>query len=736
MNFDGYFKFTSYAVIACGALALLVSGGISAVIAVIFAVAMIVAWQFEGTKRQFSERFGLVLIVLALPFYYLDWQYQAAMLVRERAGAATLAHLILGLSVIKLFQIKNDRDWVFLYLISFFEVLLAAGLSISPLFLGTLILYLLFAVCTIIAFEIRKASRPVKILEPEENKAKKPNLSWRLPVAALMILLAISLLAVPSFFMMPRVGGAGFSGGGGGGLSGFVGFSDKVELGAIGRLQQNNEVVMRIRVEGEELALRQDLRWRGVALDNFDNHNWNNTFKKSERKTETTDGAGLFKFGTVVKSEDLTVQTVYLEPIDTTALFGAPRIVAVQGNFPLLQHDANESVTLPRNSERVVYKVFSDTAPPDAKILRADNKPYREFDQIYLQLPPIDQRIPTLAKEIVEKAGAKNRYDAARALENYLQTQYGYTLDLRAGGDEPLADFLFDKREGHCEYFATALAVMLRTQGIATRIVNGFQTGEYNDAAGAFIVTQKEAHSWVEVYFPDTGVWVTFDPTPPAGRNLSAQENAAGNIITTRINKYIEALNMFWLQYVVAYDNQEQRSLARVVRDTLTSNQTRAGNFWQRWRESARDWWESLNGARGAAASSQTILQTILAILLIVGISLLLWLAGKRIARSQIRRWFSFGRKTDAGQIIQFYERMTKVLAKQNLLREPAQTPLEFALAVGAGEALQITQAYNRVRFGEHRLTSQEAKEIEVWLENLERKSTETRQKPGLQPIK
>ncbi len=729
MNFDGYFKFTSYAVIACGALALLVSGGISAAIAFIFAVAMIVAWRFEGTKWQFSERFGLVLIVLALPFYYLDWQYQAAMLARERAGAATLAHLILGLSVIKLFQIKNDRDWVFLYLISFFEVLLAAGLSISPLFLGTLILYLLFAVCTIIAFEIRKASRHVKILEAKEVEAKKPSLSWRLPITATMILLAICLLAVPAFFMMPRVGGAGFSGGGGGGLSGFVGFSDSVRLGAIGKLQQNNEVVMRVRIEADDAASRRDLRWRGVALDNFDNRSWSNTFKKSERKTETTDSSGLFKFGTVGKSEDLTVQTVYLEPIDTTALFGAPRIVAVQGSFPILQRDDNESLTLPRNSERVVYKVFSDTAPPDAKDLRADDKPYQAFDQIYLQLPPIDGRISSLAKEIVEKAHAKNRYDAARAVENYLQTQYGYTLELKASGDEPLADFLFNIREGHCEYFATAMAVMLRTQGIATRVVNGFQTGEYNDAAGAFIVTQKEAHSWVEVYFPETGSWITFDPTPAAGKNLSAQETAAGNIIAARINKYIEALNMFWLQYVVAYDNQEQRSLARAVRETISSNQTRAGNFWQIWRERVKDWWESLNGARGAAASSQTILQTILAILLVAGILVLFRLAGRRISRSQIWRWFKLGRKTDARQIIEFYERMTKVLAKQNLRREPAQTPLEFALAVGASEALQITQAYNRVRFGEESLTFQEVKEIEVWLENLERKPAEAKQK-------
>lgn len=720
MNFDGYFRLTSYAVVACGALALLATGGISAIIAVVFTFIMIAAWRLENTKWQISERFGLVLIVLALPLYYLDWQYQAAILTRERAGAATLAHLILGLSVIKLFQIKNDRDWVFLYLISFFEILLAAGLSISPLFLGTLFLYLLFAVCTIIAFEIRKAKRFVKILERETDNSPKTRLSWRLPVVAAVILLAISLLAAPTFFMMPRVGGAGFSGGsGGGGLSGFIGFSDSVRLGAIGRLQQNSQVVMRVRVEAASGALLSDLRWRGAALDFFDNQGWRNSFK-AERKTIVKDEFGFFQVGEKARQQaDLIAQTIYLEPVDTQALFGAGRIIAVQGNFSQLQRDVNEGVTLPRSFERVAYKVFSDAAQPDPRILRADKKAYQTFDEFYLQLPQIDPRIAVLATEITEQAAAKNRYDTARAIETYLQTQLGYTLDLKAGGEEPLADFLFNVREGHCEYFATAMAVMLRTRGIATRVVNGFQAGEYNDAAGAFIVTQKEAHSWVEVYFPESDSWVTFDPTPAAGKNLSEQA-AAGNFVAAQFNKYLEALNVFWLQYVVAYDNQEQRNLARAVRESLSGNQTRAAHFWQIWQAQIKDWWENLSGARGAAASWQTIGKTVLGIFIFAGTVILLWLVGRRVAWRQLWQSLRFNRTNEVNRVVEFYERMLTALAKKGLRRAPAQTPLEFALTVGAGEALQITEAYNRVRFGDVNLSGEESKEIESWLQNLE----------------
>src|SRR5207253_10487826 len=181
----------------------------------------------------------------------------------------------------------------------------------------------------------------------------------------------------------------------------------------------------------------------------------------------------------------------------------------------------------------------------------------------YLELPPnLDPRIRPLAGNLVKLAGANNRYDAARVIEAYLRDNYGYSLDLKAGGPDPLSDFLFDVRKGHCEYFATAMAVMLRTQGIASRVVNGFLPGEYNEAAGAFTVRQSDAHSWVEVYFPETNSWVTFDPTPAAGRM-----EPEGSGLAAQLGKYAEALELMWFQYVVGYDKQEQRSLATSFHD-------------------------------------------------------------------------------------------------------------------------------------------------------------------------
>src|SRR5688500_7238851 len=139
MKFSTYFQVFSYAMIAVAMLALVLAGGLSYGLALAFLVVMIVSWNLEGTRWQMPERFGLAIVLLSIPLFYVDWQYQKSIgEPAERLGVTALAHLIVFLSAVKLVQVKKDRDWVFLYLISFFEVLLAAGLSFSPVFLLTL----------------------------------------------------------------------------------------------------------------------------------------------------------------------------------------------------------------------------------------------------------------------------------------------------------------------------------------------------------------------------------------------------------------------------------------------------------------------------------------------------------------------------------------------------------------------------------------------------------------------
>lgn len=740
VTFSTYFRISSYAMVGAGALALAVSGGMGAMLAAAFASVMLIAWGLEGTRWQLPERVGLVIVLLSLPLFYLDWRYQTATGdAREKVGVSALAHLILFLSAVKLLQIKADRDWVFLYLISFFEVLLAAGLTLSPLFLATLGLYTLCALSTIISFEIRKARRRVRITETRllvapdstlirrlrKGRGRRQNIeARRLPLVAFVLLVLIFTLAMPLFLIAPRYGSSALARTGSG-LSGFVGFSDTVNLGDIGRLQQSDRVVMRVRVEDAQAERNRSLRWRGVALDEFSGRGWRRSRGRSSYE-QTNSERNFFQLGTIDSLHRITTQTFFMEPVDTPVLFAAPRAVALQGRFPYVRRDTEGSLsTRPHDLERITYKAYSDTTEPEPEALRADLEPYpQEYPRgsrlsfmRYLQLPgSLDPRIAQLAREWIVRGGARNRYDAARVIEERLQSDFGYTLDLKAGGPDPLADFLFRVREGHCEYFSTAMAVMLRTQGVAARVVNGFQTGEYNSAADAYTVSQRDAHSWVEVYFPETDTWMTFDPTPPAGR--SPQERTG---LTASLSKYAEALELMWIQYVVGYDKQEQRSLATTLRNRLYAFRRTLSDGVDGLTASAAELWRTLTGQNGAQRSWMGGASSALLLLpLFLFVALLSLLVG-RVRRLGLWRALRFWRRqTEGRSVIEFYERMTAALASRGLQRAADETPLEFATSTGMAEAMKITRAYNRVRYGEQNLSATEAAEIERWLASLE----------------
>ena len=715
MSFEAYFRAFSYGMIGVAMLALVFAGGLNVGLALLFAGLMVVAWKCEGTKWQLSERAGLVIVLLSIPLFFLDWQYQKAIGEPvERLGVNALAHLIVFLSAIKLLQIKKDRDWVFLYLISFFEVLLAAGLSFSPVFLGTLSLYLLCGLSAVTAFEIQKARRAVAITEtrllvpPDSRMFSKNGVrrAWpwrnseasRLPFIALVLLIFIFVLALPLFLVAPRSGAAALTRGGGG-LSHFIGFSENVTLGEIGNLKQDNGTVMRIRLDSS--AAGRDLRWRGVALDEFTGRGWKKSIevRRSEKRIE---GPGFFQLGTTEALHHLTAQTVFLEPLETPVLFAVSRAVAIQGDFPFVRVDEGGSIQSRRHEfDRLIYKALSDTTEPPVEALRSDIRAYPTAYQRYLQLPAtLDLRISDLAHAMIVSAHARNRYDAAKAIESQLQTVYGYSMQMKAGGADPLADFLFNVKSGHCEYFSTAMAVMLRTHGIASRVVNGFLPGEYNEAAGAYTVRQSDAHSWVEVYFPETRSWVTFDPTPAAGRTEPVRTGLAG-----QIGKYAEALELIWFQYVVGYDRQEQRSLATSLHNHLFD----FGRF-------ISTTMAALNKAFPANARTAVlagVVLLLLATLVIIArrIRLFGWKKALRLAPDQTRSNIS---------TIAFYERLTALLARRGMEREPHLTPLEFAGSLESQQALRITRAYNRVRFGRQQLSAAELRDVEKTLSELE----------------
>lgn len=731
MNFEKLFKILSYAAVFCGFFSLWVSGTFGIVGTAMFFAVMIAAWLLEGSRWQISERWGTVLIVLAMPVYYVSWRYglfgssNSGMVDSGSMLAGILGRLILSLTAIKLLQKKSDRDWIFLYLMAFFEVLLAAGLSISALYLLSFIGYVFIMVCTIILFEIKKTDRATA----EKTNPNGPRLDAtrlagmplrRLPGTAFVLIGLIIVFATPMFFLLPRVGGAGI-GANQGGVSTSAGFSDTVKLGGIGNIQQNDAVVMRVRLESEA-AKRTSLRWRGVALDTFDNKSWSRT-KAAAKEAKVKGEGGLIQIYVATSRESLTLQTIYLEPLDTPVLFALSRAVGVQGNFPVIYKDSHGALTFDRVGERISYKILSDRALPGEAQLRADRSEYAEDADNYLQLSPnTDPRIKILARQIT--INSTNRYDAAKLMESYLQSNFGYTLEQKAAGEQPLADFLFNVREGHCEYFATAMAVMLRTQGIATRIVNGFSEGEYNETADVYVVKQKNAHSWVEVYFPGENVWVPFDPTPFAGQSAGAATVG----IAGQFGKYLEALETFWIQYFVAFDNQEQRSLITSVKKSVGEYQSKTSGVVNQLLDRFSDWWAEIRGDQGIETSLAAAVRGLAYLASTLGgLLLLVWLYRKVVKLKVWRLTWEWLFARRRATIVEFYERLQTVLADKGLIREPHQTPLEFAFAVRMPEAVKITEKYNEVRFGEKHLSRDEAAEIENWLEEISTTETQRR---------
>src|SRR5215216_5086151 len=710
MNFLTYFRAFSYAMIAVAMLALVLAGGLSPLLAVVFLGVMIGSWLLENTKWQLPERYGLGIVLLSIPLFYFDWHFQKDMgEPAERLGVTALAHLIVFLSAVKLLQVKKDRDWVFLYLISFFEVLLAAGLSFSPVFLGTLTLYLLCGLSAVTAFEIQKARRSTpyaetRLLVPTDSRVfrKSGRWSWlsteaaRLPFVAVGLLLLIFVLALPLFLIAPRSGAAALTRSGGG-LSNFIGFSENVTLGQIGTLKRDDGVVMRVRVE--DTPGQRELRWRGVALDEFTGNGWKKS-PQARQLAPVNERSGLFQFGTTEAIHRVTTQTFFLEPLESPVLFAAPRVVAVQGDLPFVRIDGEDSVQSRRHDfERIMYKAVSDTNEPRMDLLRNDLRPLPVSYYRYLQVPDdLDPRIGALARAIILQANASNRYDAAKAIESHLQREYGYSLEMKASGPDPLADFLFNIRTGHCEYFSTAMAVMLRTRGVAARVVNGFLPGEYNETAGAYTVRQSDAHSWVEVYFPETRSWVTFDPTPSAGRVEPVRTGLAA-----QLQKYAEAMELLWFQYVVGYDKQEQRSLATSLHNQVFDYGRTVSNL---------------------LAMIRTYLTSgvLSGVIVVIGVGLIVVLV---LFGRKIWRWMHGGMSDSAADgrtysSVQFYERLISMMEQRGLARDQHLTPLEFADSLKSSEALLITRAYNRVRFGGERLSASEKKEVEKALFALE----------------
>jgi protein-glutamine gamma-glutamyltransferase len=325
-----------------------------------------------------------------------------------------------------------------------------------------------------------------------------------------------------------------------------VGFSDRVSIGDHGtRIESNPEVVLRVEFPGGPPPNLRSLHWRGRSYHRFDGASWSRVERTGSRLREADVWTG-----------PLLEQVIYARPLgEANVLFGMHAVLDVTPLSPIRPVRMAGGDYLYTGDVEPVYTVRSRTAPPDPDALRQVQPEHSVEALTNLQLPAVTPRMMRLADSL--RLSATNTYDHAVAVERYLGTQFDYTLDLPPTRREATLDhFLFERRAGHCEYFSTAMAVLLRAGGVPTRNVNGFLGGEWNEFGQYLSVTQNNAHSWVEVLFPGYG-WVTFDPTPPgAAAGIARGMGALGSL-----RMLLDGLDHRWSKWILDYDLGRQVSL-------------------------------------------------------------------------------------------------------------------------------------------------------------------------------
>lgn len=692
---ERYFQVSLFLLIAVGFATLFSTGRLDSLSVLFVGIALVLRGYLLLKNREFKipEKWTnyltlVYVLIFAVDLFLISGSYVTASV-----------HLVLFSLVVKIFSIQRERDYIYLAVLAFLAVLAASVLTVDSLFFASFIVFILLAVNTFVSMEIRRSLRQAKHYgQSPPAPRRERQLAMSLSSNAVMIVAAIVIGSGVLFFMLPRFS-AGYLGAFAPHNDLVTGFSDKVNLGAIGRIQQSDQVIMHVQTDQ---PINFDLKWRGVALTVFDGKTWTNQANSNEEE-QSYSGRYLLRLAETRKLNlpPLTRDTknfrllryrIVMEPIGTNVIFLAPVPIELGGRFREISIDENGSIAnLDRSRMIESYDAISEIPQPSLQKLRAASGNYpRDITMLYLQYPALDPRVAALARQVT--AGAQSDYDRAAMLEQYLRENFAYTLQLPdRTPDDPIANFLFVRKRGHCEYFASSMAIMLRTLGIPSRLVNGFRNGEYNDLTGSYIVRARNAHTWVEAYISGVG-WTSFDPTP----------SDAAPVATTwsRFRLYLDAAQEFWREWVINYDFGHQRELTL---STVTKAQHTAFDLrrWLRLKymgllQRAR----KLNDRVTHDPRSWGALLVAL-VLVVVG----LW--NLRLIVRALRRRSIARQPSRAPQIAAsiWYSKMLKRVARQGYFKTPAQTPSEFVNAIPEAalreSVSKFTDRYERARFGD-----------------------------------
>jgi hypothetical protein len=619
----------------------------------------------RGSVPRLGNRALNLAGLLYFPILVLDVRFGSQTLLK------TMLHLLLFTTLLKLAAIRKERDLSLALVLS--GMLFVASVSTS--FHWAILLYVLLVAFVGWNVLVKWALWRDLSGAPEEwsrDRAAR-SLPGRGPLVSSVMFTV--LLAIPLFLFLPRLK-APYVRGSEAGREITTGFSENVDPDLFGALKQSDRVFLRITSEealGESAAAV--LRLRTLALSRWENGVW-------EKPLERSDAGARSGFSTLVPLEPRgrgagggTAMTIDLTPIQTRylpfpLLGNALRLSEASFRNPglaFVERDASRNLRLSFEPDRTIQYVvtygrreIADLEPGDVAEARrpAGSEALRSFARS--QLDGIDP-------------GADPER-AAGTIEAVLR-KWTYELDLQPRGPNAVEDFVLNRRKGHCQTFATAMALLLREVGVPTRFVTGFLGGEVGAFGRYVLVRGQNVHAWVEVWCGEARGWVTFDPTPLAG-----QPGLESVPLAQRLRQVTDGLEFFYDRFVLSFGQGDQVELLRKLREAAVG---------------------ALSAARRAGGGVSPFLGRLPVAALVAAALLLVALAflGRRVLGAS---WKTRGLAPASAA----YRRLQKSLHRLGAPLSPASVPAEtLAAAASLGLAAvrpaeAIVRAYVRESFG------------------------------------
>ncbi|OGR78381.1 MAG: hypothetical protein A3I11_01935 [Elusimicrobia bacterium RIFCSPLOWO2_02_FULL_39_32] len=655
-------------------------------------------FYFELKGKLFKKRWlenSLILFLFVLTLFLF--------LGTKRSFLIVIADFLIGFILLKCTFKKDRKDIMQIIALSFFILLSASTLALDFSYFLCFIFYVLSAAWTLTFFSLTEKNLKTIVFDQKEQ-AKTPEIKTLYKFIAKNCWLTLGLVFIFSiaiFIFFPRMSLAVFQGAFLGPVQ-TAGISDKMHLVQSGKIFEDPAIVMRVEIQPQDRNRLNSFFIRGQTLSSFDGIEWKAEGKKGKSNVQDAYMSRVLKIQKIIKNDfkildwdrdalkkefglnlnerSFLTQKIYLESLNNYLIFGLPWIDFLSAKLPEVTILEDHAILRPPNfGGRLFYEARSLIERPKETLLSKKTVESgikwedQEIIEKNLKLPKINlEKIKDLAQEIVSEK--EPPYIKAKKIERYLSKNYTYALNIKTKNfSNPTEEFLFKTKAGHCEYFASAMALMLRLENIPTRIATGFILNEWNPSGNYYTVRFKDAHSWVEVYIG--GLWIEFDPSP---RNYVP--DLAKTSLLGKIKEKMDYWNFLWNAYILGYDMESQKKLAKTVEFKSNQLSSKLDRTFGNWRSKylKAEKLKFMSRKRGGLSSPELFTRNFLwflAFVLFIGVGVGL---GTIVLYKKMKFYLYKYKIKKTLPNIAFYLTMLKILKRFGFNKRESETPYEF----------------------------------------------------------